>query len=396
MTNAEVIAIGTELLLGEIRDSNIQYLARILRSLGIDMYRATLVGDNITRIAEAVREAMQRADIVITSGGLGPTVDDPTREAIAMALGVPLELKPELWSQIEERYHRFGRQPGENARRQAYIPLGAIPIENPVGTAPGFICEINSRVIISLPGVPRELEYLMEAKVVPYLRERYGQQGIIKTLVLRTAGIPESQIDEWLADYERLSNPTVGLAAHPGTVDIRLTAKAATEAEADQMLENLAAQIRPLLGEALFGINEQSLSQTVVNLLAQKHWSLHVITCGFDISPLNDALTRGNPINLKIIHIQEPCTETQPSPEEEQSHFDNLANVFLIVSLQERGSIAELILKVRTPAHTVTDKRYFGGPPANRSIWATNTALDFLRRVLITHPTLIHTHTGEQ
>lgn len=386
MTNAEVIAIGTELLLGEIRDSNIQYIARFLRNLGIDMFRATLVGDNTSRIADVVREALQRADIVITSGGLGPTIDDPTREAIAMALGVPLEFKPELLQQIVERYHRFGRQPGENARRQAYIPQGAVPIENLVGTAPGFYCEIGSRVIISLPGVPRELEYLMDTQVAPYLKERYGQQGIIKTLVLRTAGIPESQIDEWLADFERLSNPTVGLAAHPGTVDIRLTAKAASETEADQMLENLAAQIRPLLGDSIYGMNEQTLVQAVANLLNKKHWSLNVLVCGFDSNLLTDMLINGHLDRIAISHVQAPCPEIKPTPEEELSQFDDQADVFLVASMQENGPTAELVLQTRTPTSTLSDKRYFGGPPANRSIWATNTTLDFLRRVLITNP----------
>ncbi len=385
MTNAEVIAIGTELLLGEIRDSNIQYIARFLRNLGIDMFRATLVGDNITRIAQAVREALHRADIVITSGGLGPTVDDPTREAVAMALSVPLEFRPELWHQIEERYHRFGRQPGENARRQAYIPQGAVPIENPVGTAPGFYYEIGSRVVISLPGVPRELEYLMDTKVAPYLKERYGQQGIIKTLVLRTAGIPESQIDEWLADFERLSNPTVGLAAHPGMVDIRLTAKAATETEADRMLENLADQIRPLLGDSIYGTNEQTLVQAVANLLNKKHWSLNVLVCGFDSNLLTDLLN-SHLDRIAISHVQASCKEIKPTPEEELSQLGDQADVFLVASMQENGPTAELVLQTRTPTIMTSDKRYFGGPPANRSIWATNTALDFLRRVLITNP----------
>ncbi len=386
MTNAEVIAIGTELLLGEIRDSNIQFIARILRNLGIDMFRATLVGDNVTRIANAVGEALQRADIVITSGGLGPTVDDPTREAVATALGVPLEFRPELWQQITERYHRFGRQPGENARRQAYIPQGAVPIENPVGTAPGFYCEIGSRVVISLPGVPKELEYLMNNKVAPYLKEHYGQQGIIKTLVLRTAGIPESQIDERLADFERLINPTVGLAAHPGMVDIRLTAKATTEAEADQMLENLAAQIRPLLGDSIYGTNEQTLVQTVADLLNKKRWSLHVLTCGFDSNSLTDMLINGHFENIAISNVQAPCLELKPTIEVELSQFDHLADVFLVANMQENGPIAELLLQTRTPTIMISDKRYFGGPPANRSIWAINTAFDFIRRVLITNP----------
>ncbi len=136
MPTAEIITIGTELLLGEIVDTNSQFLARQLRDVGIDLFRITTVGDNVGRIAKAIQQALKRCDIVLTTGGLGPTVDDPTRDAVAQALGVPTEYHPELWSQIRDRFKRFGRIPTENNRRQAYIPQGAIPIENPVGTAP--------------------------------------------------------------------------------------------------------------------------------------------------------------------------------------------------------------------------------------------------------------------
>ena len=140
MSSAEIITIGTELLLGEIDDTNATYIARELRDVGIDLYRKTTVGDNARRIAQTIQEALQRTDIIITTGGLGPTVDDPTREAVALAVGVETEFRPELWEQIQNRFQRFGRKPTENNKRQAYVPKGAIPVENPVGTAPSFIC----------------------------------------------------------------------------------------------------------------------------------------------------------------------------------------------------------------------------------------------------------------
>ena len=143
MTTAEIITIGTELLLGETTDTNTRFIARLLRSLGVDLYRTQTIGDNVGRIAETVRLALTRADIVITTGGLGPTVDDPTRQAIAEACDAPLEFHPELWEQITARIARYGRIPTENQKRQAYIPKGAIVIENPVGTAPAFIVEIS-------------------------------------------------------------------------------------------------------------------------------------------------------------------------------------------------------------------------------------------------------------
>ncbi len=142
MPSAEIIAIGTELLLGETTDTNTRFIAHALRSLGVDLYRTHTIGDNAGRIAQSVREALDRTDIVITTGGLGPTVDDPTRQAIAQALGLELEFHPELWEQIVARIARYGRTATENQKRQAYIPAGAIVIENPVGTAPAFIVEI--------------------------------------------------------------------------------------------------------------------------------------------------------------------------------------------------------------------------------------------------------------
>ena len=144
MPTAEIIAIGTELLLGETADTNTLYIARALRGLGIDLFRAQTIGDNAGRIAETVRLALERADIVITTGGLGPTVDDPTRQAIADSVGATLEFHPELWEQISARIARYGRTPTGNQKRQAFIPKDAIVIENPVGTAPAFIVEISS------------------------------------------------------------------------------------------------------------------------------------------------------------------------------------------------------------------------------------------------------------
>ena len=143
MPSAEIITIGTELLLGETADTNTRFIAQTLRGLGVDLFRTQTVGDNAGRIAEAVRAALQRADIVITTGGLGPTVDDPTRQAIADAAGVTLEFHPELWDQIVARIARYGRTPTENQKRQAYIPQGAMVIENSVGTAPAFIVETS-------------------------------------------------------------------------------------------------------------------------------------------------------------------------------------------------------------------------------------------------------------
>ena len=194
MPTAEIIAIGTELLLGETADTNTRFIARVLRGLGIDLFRTQTIGDNAGRIVETVRQALGRSNIVITTGGLGPTVDDPTRQAIADFAGVDLEFHPELWEQISARIALYGRTPTENQKRQAYIPQGATIIENPVGTAPAFIVEVpppsplpalpqaggGNKVVIALPGVPREMETLLTDAVVPYLQKHFDLQNDLR------------------------------------------------------------------------------------------------------------------------------------------------------------------------------------------------------------------------
>jgi competence/damage-inducible protein CinA-like protein len=268
--NAEIIAIGTELLLGEISDTNSAHIAQRLREIGLDLWWISAVGDNEGRIAELVDQARRRSTFVITSGGLGPTVDDPTRAAIARAFGVLLEFRPELWAQIEARFARFGRKATENNRKQAYVPAGAVALENPVGTAPCFIVEHDGGAVISLPGVPRELEYMLENAVLPYLRQRIAQPAVIRSRTLRTVGIGESLIDARIGELEELSNPTVGLAAHPGQTDIRITAKAATTAEAEAMLDPLEADLRRRLGDFIYVVGQSEVEEVLADLLAQR------------------------------------------------------------------------------------------------------------------------------
>ena len=161
MINAEIITIGTEILLGEIIDTNSRTIARKLRENGINIFRTATIGDNIQRISMEIQAARTRANVIITTGGLGPTVDDPTRDAVADAFGVATEFHPELWEQVKARFARFDKIPTENNRQQAYIPAGAKAIENPVGTAPAFMMDSPSDVVICLPGVPREMEFLL-------------------------------------------------------------------------------------------------------------------------------------------------------------------------------------------------------------------------------------------
>jgi nicotinamide-nucleotide amidase len=380
MPSAEIITIGTELLLGDIVDTNSRYLARCLRDVGIDLYRKLTVGDNVNRIAQAILESISRSDIIITSGGLGPTVDDPTRQAVAKAIGVDLEFHPDLWQQIKSRFQRMGRIPTENNRRQAYIPSGAIAFENPAGTAPIFILEHDSHLIICLPGVPRELEVLTNQIVIPYLHQYYDLHEIIKSRVLHTVGVGESQIDDLIGDLEELSNPTVGLAAHSGQVDIRITAKADSKDLSDELIQPLEATIRDRLGDWIFGTDEESLEEVALRSIDAHQWSLTVIEAG-----LGGILTR-KLAALQSSFIGGQVLTDPPSAQELETLTDSYrqtqkADVGLGVSMVKKSQSYHVYFVLITPRKKYQTKRTYTGIPEYAIMWAFNQSLDLIRRV---------------
>ena len=278
--NAEIIAIGTEILLGEITDTNSVFMARQLRDIGVNVFLMTTVGDNLKRIADAIGAALDRAEIVITCGGLGPTVDDMTRQAVADATHRQLEFHQPLYDAIAERFRGFGVDMTANNRQQAFLPRAAAVIENPVGTAPGFAVETEGGTVISLPGVPREMKYLMRAAVIPYLLRKYDL-GIIVARTLKTAGIGESSLDDKIgAAILSAGNPSVGLAAHHGSVDVRITAKADTQDKALQLLDEMQAKLDAKIGEHIYGIDGATLEDTVFDLLRQHDLTVHVTEAG--------------------------------------------------------------------------------------------------------------------
>jgi competence/damage-inducible protein CinA-like protein len=369
MASAEIITIGTEILLGEIVDTNTRYIARTLRGMGVDLYRTITIGDNAERIAEAIRHSMQRADIVITTGGLGPTVDDPTREAVAKAAGVELEFRDDLWEQVVAVISRYGRKPSENQRRQAFIPKGAVGIPNPVGTAPCFIVETERNAVVSLPGVPNEMEHILHESILPYLQKRFHLDEIIKIRVLHCSGLGEGMIDEKIADFELLSNPTVGLAAHTGVVDIRIAAKAKSEAGADRMIADIENQIRDRLGDVVFGADEDKLEDVVLNTVAKRGWTLVGVESG-----LNGLLGRKIP---HTVSISDPSSESLLAALR-AARADSNADAALGVAmyLEERAAEMALITPKGEKTHRIT----YGGPPRSLARWSVNLALDWLRR----------------
>ena len=276
--NAEIIAIGSELLLGQIIDTNSASIARSLAESGIELVHTTTVGDDLQRMKETINAAVRRSEIVITTGGIGPTEDDLTREAVAQVTQHPLTFQPHLMEQIEALFRKRGFQMVESNRKQAYIPEGAIPIENPKGTAPGFIVEYSNGSIISIPGVPAEMEYLLENTVIPYLKKRFNLQSqIIRYKVLRACGLGESAIGQQIKDLMRESkNPTVGTLASIGDIRIRITAKADTSGEASNLIQKMEQEIRGRLGVLIYGVDDETLHGNIAKALERLNLSVSV------------------------------------------------------------------------------------------------------------------------
>jgi nicotinamide-nucleotide amidase len=273
---SEIVTIGTELLLGEILDTNSAWIAQRLTTIGLNLYYTTTVGDNLQRITAVLRQSLDRSEVVITTGGLGPTVDDMTRDAVAAATDRELYLDQDLVEEITAYFGRRRSTMTDNNRKQANLPRGARVIHNPVGTAPAFLVEHKGHVMISLPGVPHEMQFLMEKEVLPFLRERFGLTGIIKSRTVHSVGLGESAVDARIGDLMQLSNPTVGTRAHLGQTDVVITAKADTEADADALIAPVEADLRGRLGIHVYGADQETMADVITGLLAVRGMRLAV------------------------------------------------------------------------------------------------------------------------
>lgn len=266
--NCEIICVGTELLLGDIVNTNAQYLAQKLSLAGVDVYHQIVVGDNLERLVDAINTASKRADIIITTGGLGPTDDDITRYGIAKALGVEVVLDEPSLKKIKEIFMRSGRPMPSINERQAYIPAGSRAIENNNGTAPGIIGEYGNKIYIALPGPPREMKPMFEEHILPYLMEKSNYT--IKSRTLKVIGIGESAIQETLGEIMlNQKNPTIALYAKDGEVHIRITSKEKNLIEADKKIKEIENKIVNILKNNVYGYDNDSL-ESVVNDLLQK------------------------------------------------------------------------------------------------------------------------------
>ena len=265
----EVVAIGTELLLGQITDTNSSWIGEQLALAGIDSYYQVKVGDNLARIIECIQRALERSDAVITCGGLGPTQDDITRDAIATVMGVPLVRDDHMGARIRQMFESRGRVMPENNLRQAEVPQGATTIREMPGTAPGLVCPLGAKVIYAVPGVPSEMREMMQGTILPDLQRRAGVTAVIKSRVLRTWGHSESGLAEMLAAHmEELDVTGYATLAFQASgiegIKVRITAKADNESRVDDIIAREEALVRAILGHYIFAIDEQTMESVIL------------------------------------------------------------------------------------------------------------------------------------
>jgi len=292
---AEILSCGTELLLGHITDTNATYLAQSLAPLGIDLFFVSQVGDNQGRIVETLRRAWERSDLIIMTGGLGPTEDDLARESISALLGETMQVDPELEANLRAMFARMGlKMPERNVKQATLIP-SAQALPNPIGTAPGWWVEKDGRIIVAMPGVPREMYRMWQEQAIPRLQPFLG--GIIFTRILRVNGLGESTVEERLDSLLHSTNPTIATYAKEDAIDVRITAKAATSEEAERLVAQMEGSARQILGNHVFGTNKDTLASVVGALLLARKQTLGVmesLTGGLLASTITDVSDSSN------------------------------------------------------------------------------------------------------
>lgn len=287
---AEIMSVGTELLLGHLVDTNAPYLAQHLSTLGIDLYWISQNGDNRGRLAEALRRAWDRADLIVVSGGLGPTEDDVTREAISDLLGEQMVVVPELEVNLRALFASRGVEMPEANVKQATLIASAEAIPNPYGTAPGWWVERDGRVIVAMPGVPLEMRHMWTDHVLPRLRQRVGA-GVILSRTLKVMGLGESAVEDRIRGLVGSTNPTVATYAKSDGIHVRVTAKAKTDGEAQALIAQMEAEVRELLGTFIYGQDDDTLEGIVGGLLREKGLTVATVeqcTAGLLASTINN------------------------------------------------------------------------------------------------------------
>ncbi len=414
----EVLAVGTELLLGQIADTNGAWLGEQLALAGVDSHFHQVVGDNLDRIVLALRTALARADGVVVTGGLGPTHDDITREAIAEVMQVPLRRDPEIAGRIEALFASRGREMPASNLRQAEVPQGATPIEQRTGTAPGLVCPVGGKVIYALPGVPYELTEMFTRGVLPDLRRRLassGSTGVIASRVLRTWGLSESALGERLAERvaaldEAGGNPSLALQASGiEGIKVRITVKATDPQSASAILAAEEAEVRAVVGAEVFGVDAETMELAVSRMLLERHLTLGLaesltgglVACRLVAVPGASAWFRGSVVSYapevkwNLLGVPAGPVVTEAAAEAMAVGAANALGAD--VGLALTGVAGPDELEGHAPGTVIVGLVLPGEPPSSRHLrlpgdrervrqMAVISALDLVRRALATQP----------
>jgi nicotinamide-nucleotide amidase len=412
---AEIVAIGTELLLGQIANTNARWISESLAAVGVDVLHHQAVGDNLDRIAEAMRLASVRADVVIVTGGLGPTQDDITRDALGLLLGARMVRHPELEEMLREKFRSFGRREmPESNLRQADVPEGTRYIRQERGTAPGLAAELpGGAMLYAVPGVPEEMVEMMEGTILPELASASGS-GVVRSRILRCAGIGESALAERVDDlFSGSANPTIAFLASSGEVKVRITAKAATAGEADELIEPVAEEVRRRLGDEVFTSEDESLEQAVVRLLAA---SSKTLACAESITGggvgarltsvpgasevfVGSAVVYRNDAKIGVLGVT-PETLEGPGPVSEECAREMAAGALRVFGSdlglaltgaagpESHGGAPPGVIWIALDGDDVAHARGFQVPGERDRVrrWAEQAALDLVRRYLEGRP----------
>jgi nicotinamide-nucleotide amidase len=411
---AEIVAVGTELLLGQIANTNARWMSESLAAIGVDVLHHQAVGDNLERIVEAMRLASSRAEVVVVTGGLGPTQDDITRDALGVLLEAPMVRHPELEEMLREKFRSFGRREmPESNLRQADVPEGARYIRPDRGTAPGLAAELpGGALAYAVPGVPEEMVEMMEGTILPELAVAAG--GVVRSRVLRCAGIGESALAERVDDlFSGSTNPTIAFLASSGEVKVRITAKAASAEEADALIEPVAEEVRRRLGDEVFTSEDESLEQAVVRLLAT---SGKTLACAESITGggvgarltsipgasevfVGSAVVYTKPAKMAVVGVS-PETLEGPGPVSEECAREMAAGARRVFGSdlglaltgaagpESHGGAPPGVIWIALEGDDVAHARGFQVPGERDRVrrWAEQAALDLVRRYLEGRP----------
>jgi len=402
----EVVAVGTELLLGQIVNSNAATIGAALAEHGHDAHFQQVVGDNQARIAETLRIAMGRAEAVIVTGGLGPTQDDITREALAEATGWPLIYDEDYADHLREWWARRGREMPESNLRQAYYPQGAELLPNPRGTAPGLALDHGGVAIFCVPGVPAEMEHLLHHEVLPRLAKASGDTSVLVSRLIRTWGRSESDVAEVLDDlYRGSTNPSVAFLASAGEIKVRITAKARDRETALAMVEPMETEIRSRLGSAVFGVDDDTIEKVLLRLLGERGYTIGtaesmtggLVSAALTSVPGSSAVVGGGIVTYhralkrRLLGVEDVSTVVDTETAEQMAEgARRLLGVDVVVAVTGSAGPHPLekppgtaVIGVSTPEDTRAREMRLPGDRERVRAYATTAALHLTRLALI-------------